>query len=110
MTTYVLALDQGTTSSRALLFNRRAQVVALEQMEFRQYYPQPGRVEHDAEEIWNTQLAVARACLRKAGVSASEVAAVGVTNQRETTVIWDRRLRLRSSGRTAARRTSAKRS
>ena len=91
MTTYVLALDQGTTSSRALLFNRRAQVVALEQMEFRQYYPQPGRVEHDAEEIWNTQLAVARACLRKAGVSASEVAAVGVTNQRETTVIWDRR-------------------
>lgn len=88
---YILSLDQGTTSSRALLFNHRAQVVALEQMEFRQFYPSPGRVEHDAEEIWRTQLAVARACLRKAGVRPEELAAVGVTNQRETTVIWDRK-------------------
>lgn len=87
---YILSLDQGTTSSRALLFNHRAQVVALEQMEFRQSYPMPGRVEHDAEEIWHTQLAVARACLRKAGVRPEELAAVGVTNQRETTVVWER--------------------
>lgn len=87
---YVLALDQGTTSSRAILFNRRAQIVSLEQMEFAQHFPQSGWVEHDAGEIWRTQLAVARACLRKAGVSPDEVAAIGVTNQRETTVLWDR--------------------
>ena len=78
---YVLALDQGTTSSRAILFNRRAQIVSLEQMEFAQHFPQSGWVEHDAGEIWRTQLAVARACLRKAGVSPDEVAAIGVTNQ-----------------------------
>ena len=87
---YVLVLDQGTTSSRAILFNRRAQIVSLEQMEFAQHFPQSGWVEHDAGEIWRTQLAVARACLRKAGVSPDEVAAIGVTNQRETTVLWDR--------------------
>ncbi len=87
---YVLALDQGTTSSRAILFNHRAQIVSLEQMEFAQHFPQPGWVEHDAAEIWRTQLSVARACLRKAGVSPKEIAAIGVTNQRETTVVWDR--------------------
>lgn len=88
---YILALDQGTTSSRAILLNRRAQIVALEQTEFAQHYPQPGWVEHDAAEIWRTQLFCAQTVLRKAGVSASEVSAIGVTNQRETTVIWDRK-------------------
>lgn len=88
---YVLALDQGTTSSRAILFNARAQIVSLEQLEFTQHFPQPGWVEHDAMEIWRTQLAAARACLRKAGVKPEEVAAIGVTNQRETTILWDRK-------------------
>lgn len=88
---YVLALDQGTTSSRAILFNARAQIVSLEQLEFAQHFPQPGWVEHDAMEIWRTQLAAARACIRKAGVRPEEIAAVGVTNQRETTILWDRR-------------------
>ena len=87
---YILALDQGTTSSRAILLNHRAQIVSLEQLEFPQHYPQPGWVEHDAMDIWRTQLACAQNCLRKAGVSASEVSAIGVTNQRETTVVWDR--------------------
>ncbi|MDY4163258.1 MAG: glycerol kinase GlpK [Sutterella sp.] len=88
---YILALDQGTTSSRAVLLNHRAQVVSMEQMEFAQHYPQSGWVEHDALDIWRTQIACARAALRKAGVSADEVRAVGVTNQRETTIVWDRR-------------------
>lgn len=88
---YILSLDQGTTSSRAVLLNHRAQIVSMEQMEFAQHYPQPGWVEHDASDIWNTQITCAQNCLRKAGVAAQEVAAIGVTNQRETTVIWDRR-------------------
>lgn len=86
---YILSLDQGTTSSRAVLLNHRAQIVSMEQMEFAQHYPQPGWVEHDASDIWNTQITCAQNCLRKAGVAAQEVAAIGVTNQRETTVIWD---------------------
>ncbi len=88
---YVLALDQGTTSSRAILFNEKAQVVAMERAEFSQHYPQPGWVEHDAMEIWRSQIATARGCLLKAGISAAEIAGIGVTNQRETTVIWDRK-------------------
>ncbi|MGN1150122.1 MAG: glycerol kinase GlpK, partial [Sutterella sp.] len=88
---YILALDQGTTSSRAVLLNHRAQVVSMEQMEFAQHYPQSGWVEHDALDIWRTQIACARAALRKAGVRAEEVSAIGVTNQRETTIVWDRR-------------------
>lgn len=88
---YILAFDQGTTSSRAILFNDQAQIVAMEQAEFPQHYPHPGWVEHDAMDIWRTQLACARACLLKAGVKASELAGIGVTNQRETTVIWDRK-------------------
>ncbi|OUN01648.1 MAG: glycerol kinase [Firmicutes bacterium ZCTH02-B6] len=87
---WVLALDQGTTSSRAILFDRRGQVVAVAQQEFRQHYPQPGWVEHDAEEIWSTQLATAQQVLEKAGVAPHDVAAIGITNQRETTVLWDR--------------------
>lgn len=87
---YVLALDQGTTSSRALLFDRKGVPIALAQREFRQIFPQPGWVEHDAEEIWSTQLACAQQVLRDAKVDAREVAAIGITNQRETTVLWER--------------------
>ncbi len=87
---YVLALDQGTTSSRAIVFDRSGRAVATAQKEFRQIFPQPGWVEHDANEIWSTQLACAQSALRQAGVAASEVAAIGITNQRETTVLWDR--------------------
>jgi glycerol kinase len=87
---YVLALDQGTTSSRAILFGRDGRLVAVAQQEFPQIFPQPGHVEHDPEAIWSTQLAVAKDCLARAGGSAAEVAAIGITNQRETTVLWDR--------------------
>jgi len=90
MNTYILALDQGTTSSRAILFDRSAKVVSLAQREFRQIYPQPGWVEHDPMEIWESQISVAREALASARVRASQVAAIGITNQRETTVLWDR--------------------
>ena len=91
MDTYILALDQGTTSSRAILFDRQARVKAVAQREFRQIYPQPGWVEHDPLEIWESQLAVAREAIASAGVTAAQIAAIGITNQRETTVVWDRR-------------------
>jgi len=87
---FVLALDQGTTSSRALLFDGEGAVVSVAQREFAQGFPRPGWVEHDALEIWETQLATAREALAKAGAAATDVAAVGITNQRETTVLWDR--------------------
>ena len=87
----VLALDQGTTSSRAILFDHSGHIQAVAQEEFRQIFPSSGRVEHDAEEIWNSQLKVTREVLARARLSASDVAAIGITNQRETTVIWDRR-------------------
>ncbi|MES2414089.1 MAG: glycerol kinase GlpK [Pseudomonadota bacterium] len=87
---YLLAFDQGTTSSRAILFDHAGSVVTLAQKEFRQHFPQPGWVEHDAGEIWSTQLAVARECLQKMP-SGGQVAAIGITNQRETTVLWDRK-------------------
>ncbi|AOZ07035.1 glycerol kinase GlpK [Cupriavidus malaysiensis] len=87
---YVLALDQGTSSSRAILFDHFGNVVRLAQREFRQYYPHPGHVEHDPYEIWQSQLAVAHEVLNDAGVSASQLHAIGITNQRETTVLWDR--------------------
>lgn len=87
---YILALDQGTTSSRAILFNRQGQVVAKSQQEITQYYPQPGWVEHDPLEIWETQLAAAREVLRVSGAAAEEISCLGITNQRETTVIWNR--------------------
>jgi glycerol kinase len=87
---YVLALDQGTTSSRAIVFDRSGRIVTSAQNEFRQIYPQPGWVEHDAGEIWSTQLACAQAALRQAGIAASDIAGIGITNQRETTVVWDR--------------------
>lgn len=88
---YILALDQGTTSSRAILFNQHSEIVGVAQKEFAQYYPQPGWVEHDAEEIWSTEYGVIAEVLAKTGISPTELAAIGITNQRETTVVWDRK-------------------
>jgi glycerol kinase len=88
---HLLALDQGTSSSRAIVFHRDGRIVAMAQREFRQIFPQPGWVEHDADEIWATQQAVALEALFKAQVKASDIAAIGITNQRETTVLWNRR-------------------
>src|SRR6266436_7412692 len=87
---HVLALDQGTTSSRTIVFDHSGSVVALAQKEFRQIFPRPGWVEHDATEIWATQLHTATEALGKAGLTAADIAAIGITNQRETTVVWDR--------------------
>ena len=87
---YILALDQGTTSSRAILFDRKGAIAAIAQKEFGQIFPQPGWVEHDAREIWATQSAVAVEALGRAGAGPSDVAAIGITNQRETAVVWDR--------------------
>jgi glycerol kinase len=90
MAKYVLALDQGTTSSRAILFDKDGNSVATAQKEFHQYFPKPGWVEHDPMEIWSSQLEVARQVLNENKVSAKDIAAIGITNQRETTVVWDR--------------------
>lgn len=91
MPEYVLALDQGTTSSRALLFDRAGGLASVEQLEFPQSFPKPGWVEHDPEAIWQSQLRAMRGALEKAQVAAADIAAIGITNQRETTVVWDRR-------------------
>jgi glycerol kinase len=90
MAQYILALDQGTTSSRAIVFNANGEMVASAQQEFPQIYPQPGWVEHDPEAIWESQGVTAQAALANAKISAAQVAAIGVTNQRETTVVWER--------------------
>ncbi len=87
---YILALDQGTTSSRSLLIDAQGQVVATAQKEFKQHYPKPGWVEHDADEIWSTQLGTITEALAKAKIRPAQIAAIGITNQRETTVVWDR--------------------
>ena len=87
----ILALDQGTTSSRAIVFDHAGAILAVAQKEFRQMFPQSGWVEHDPNEIWNTQIEVARQALARAALNAEDISAIGVTNQRETTVIWDRR-------------------
>ncbi|NLW40807.1 MAG: glycerol kinase GlpK [Tissierellia bacterium] len=87
---YVIALDQGTTSSRAIIFDRDGQIVKVAQSEFTQYYPKPGWVEHDPMEIWGTQSGVLRQALESAGIRPQEIAAIGITNQRETTVVWDK--------------------
>ena len=87
---YLLSLDQGTSSSRAILFNDRGELVAMAQREFQQHFPRPGWVEHDPLEIWQTQLATAREVLQQSGLKASDIHAIGITNQRETTVLWDR--------------------
>src|SRR5207249_2626126 len=90
MPNYILALDQGTTSSRAILFDHEGNVRASASQEFKQYYPQPGWVEHDAEEIWQSQLAVTQRVLASSHTSVQDLAAIGITNQRETVVLWDR--------------------
>ena len=88
---YILALDQGTTSSRAIIFDRQGAIVSLAQKEFRQIYPQPGWVEHDPEEIWSTQVAVATEAIVQARLTPKDIAAIGITNQRETTVVWEKK-------------------
>src|SRR5579864_2341535 len=90
MAKYVLALDQGTTSSRAIVFDHNGAIVSVAQQEFPQIYPAPGLVEHDPEAIWSSQMAVAQEAMRKAGASASDLAALGITNQRETAIVWDK--------------------
>src|SRR5687768_983405 len=87
----ILALDQGTTSSRAILFDHGGRIVKVAQKEFRQIYPQAGWVEHDPQEIWESQRSVAGEAVKAAGISAKDIAAIGITNQRETTVVWDRK-------------------
>ena len=86
-----MALDAGTTSNRCILFNEKGEMCSVAQKEFTQYFPQPGWVEHDANEIWQTQLSVARAAMNKIGAKAEDIAAIGITNQRETTIVWDKK-------------------
>src|SRR6266704_5320410 len=90
MKRHILALDQGTTSSRAIVFDREGTIVAMAQQEFEQLFPQPGHVEHDPEAIWSSQVAVAQEALQRAGMTAKDIAAIGITNQRETTILWER--------------------
>lgn len=90
MSQYILALDQGTTSSRAIIFNRRGEILSLAQKELRQIFPQPGWVEHDATEIWSSQIGVASEAIARLSLSPGDIAAIGITNQRETTILWDR--------------------
>lgn len=87
---YIMALDSGTTSNRCILFNEKGEICSMAQKEFTQHFPQPGWVEHDASEIWSTQLAVAREAMNQLQVSATDIAAIGITNQRETTIVWDK--------------------
>lgn len=91
MAKYIMALDAGTTSNRCILFNQKGEICSIAQREFKQYFPQPGWVEHDADEIWASQLGVAVEAMNKIGVSAEEIAAIGITNQRETAIIWDKK-------------------
>ena len=87
---YIMSLDQGTTSSRCIIFDRAGNICATAQKEFTQYFPQPAWVEHDAMEIWDSVLEVSRAAMAQLGIAAADIAAIGITNQRETTVIWDK--------------------
>jgi len=87
---YILSFDQGTTSSRAILFDKNGNIVSVAQREFTQIFPQPGWVEHDPNEIWQSQIEVAREAVAKANIQPREIAAIGITNQRETAIIWDR--------------------
>ncbi|HLR42660.1 MAG TPA: glycerol kinase GlpK [Pseudogracilibacillus sp.] len=89
--TYILSLDQGTTSSRAILFNKKGEIVAIAQQEFEQFFPEPGWVEHDANEIWTSVLACMAEVMRKAEVKPTQIAGIGITNQRETAVVWDKK-------------------
>ncbi len=91
MSQYILSFDQGTTSSRSIIFNKNGNIVSVAQKEFKQIFPQPGWVEHDATEIWSTQLGTAAEAISKASLTVNDIAAIGITNQRETTVVWDRK-------------------
>ena len=91
MAKYIMALDAGTTSNRCILFNKKGEIVSLAQKEFTQIYPKPGWVEHDANEIWSTQLGVAVEAMQKIGANPKDIAAIGITNQRETTIVWDKK-------------------
>ena len=91
MAKYVMALDAGTTSNRCILFNEKGEICSVAQKEFTQYFPKPGWVEHDANEIWSTQLGVAVEAMSKIGASAEDISAIGITNQRETTIVWDKK-------------------
>ncbi len=91
MSKYILSFDQGTTSSRAIVFDKKGNIVSIAQKEFTQIFPQPGWVEHDANEIWSTQIGVATEAILKAGLTVYDIAAIGITNQRETAVVWDRK-------------------
>ena len=95
MTQYLLALDQGTTSSRAILFDQDQNIAGLAQKEFTQHYPREGWVEHDAMEIWSSQYAVMMEVIAQTGIEPAQITAIGITNQRETTVIWDQRQAVR---------------
>ena len=90
MAKYVMALDAGTTSNRCILFDEKGRICSVAQKEFTQYFPQPGWVEHDADEIWSTQLGVAVEAMSKIGAEAGDIAAIGITNQRETVIVWDK--------------------
>ena len=90
MKQYILSFDQGTTSSRAIIFDHDGTIISVAQKEFGQYFPQPGWVEHDPQEIWSSQAAVATEVILKCNLSPVNIAAIGITNQRETTVVWDR--------------------
>ena len=90
MNKYVMALDQGTTSSRAIIFDKAGTLVSVAQKEFTQIFPQPGWVEHDPTEIWSSQIGVATEAMAKAGLEGGNITAIGITNQRETTIVWDR--------------------
>ena len=90
MSKYIMALDAGTTSNRCILFNRNGEIKSVAQKEFTQYFPHSGWVEHDAQEIWLTQYSVASEALAKIGAKAEDIAAIGITNQRETTIVWDK--------------------
>ena len=90
MSKYVMALDAGTTSNRCILFNKKGEICSVTQREFTQYFPKPGWVEHDADEIWASMLGVAVEAMNIIGAEPSDIAAIGITNQRETTIVWDK--------------------
>lgn len=90
MSKYIMALDAGTTSNRCILFDEKGEICSIAQKEFTQYFPKPGWVEHDANEIWSSQLGVAVEAMAKLGIGADDIAAIGITNQRETTIVWDK--------------------
>ena len=90
MKPYIMALDQGTTSSRCIIFDQQGKICSLAQQEFEQIYPQTGWVEHDPHVIWDTQLAVAKKAMAQINATAQDIAGIGITNQRETTIVWDK--------------------